>query len=88
MTSIIVTAKFKGENSVNYMHGESYLLRVSTEKNNAIVVQQLIEKVESQQKIDYVVVMGSLIKYDSIVTFLYLWEEVTSYPSIDVDHSL
>ncbi len=85
MAAIIITAKFKGENSEKYQHGESYLLRVNTDKSNGIEIQQLIEKIQPHEKVDYVAVKETLIKYDSIVTFLYLWDEITSYPTIDLD---
>jgi hypothetical protein len=78
MDALIVSAKYKGETSPKFIHGDSYIIAVSKGRSeNPIVVNKTINVGDK-----YTVQAGSA-NYDSIITFLINWEEITSYPSFE-----
>lgn len=76
--SIVVSARFKGETHGEFIHGQSYMLAVVSAPVGQVVVNRLESKGEQYQ------VVGRSATYDSVVSLLVNWEEITSYATIPV----
>jgi hypothetical protein len=78
MESIVVTAKYKGNDIEHFTHSVSYMLVISAGLPGALIgVNRLLDNGGGHYG------TGPGRSYNSIVGFLTDWEEITSYPSLE-----
>lgn len=81
MEKIVVSAKYKGGTKL-FIHGESYLISVSQKSDGQVNVANL--KTVADNYFDH----SPNENYETIISFLTHWDEITSYPSLSISDAL
>jgi hypothetical protein len=80
MEKIVVSAKYKGDTKL-FTHGKSYLISVSQKSDGQVDVVNLKT---SGNNYFY---QSPEENYETIISFLTHWDEITSYPSLSISDS-